>query len=108
MPGIETTATFDREKDEFVINTPSITATKWWPGELSVCATHAVLCAKLIIDGDDYGVQFFVIQIRKPQTYEVVEGIEVGDMGTKLGFNSKDNGFIRFKDYRIPRENLVR
>ena len=90
-----------------MINTPSITATKWWPGELSVCATHAVLCAKLIIDGDDYGVQFFVIQIRKPQTHEVVEGIEVGDMGTKLGFNSKDNGFIRFKDYRIPRENLV-
>jgi len=56
LPGIETTATFDREKDEFVINTPSITATKWWPGELSVCATHGILCAKLIIDGDDYGV----------------------------------------------------
>ncbi len=56
LAGIETTATFDREKDEFIINTPSVTATKWWPGELSVFATHAVLCAKLIIDGDDYGV----------------------------------------------------
>jgi acyl-CoA oxidase len=35
VPGIETTATFDRATQEFVINTPTITASKFWPGDLS-------------------------------------------------------------------------
>ena len=30
--GLETTATFDVKTQEFVINTPTLTATKWWPG----------------------------------------------------------------------------
>ena len=34
VAGLETTATFDNETDEFVINTPTITATKWWPGDM--------------------------------------------------------------------------
>lgn len=29
IQGFETTATFDREKDEFIIHTPTDTATKW-------------------------------------------------------------------------------
>lgn len=34
VSGLETTAIYDKRTDEFVINTPSITATKWWPGEM--------------------------------------------------------------------------
>jgi acyl-CoA oxidase len=30
-------------------------------------------------------------------------GIEVGDIGTKLGYNGVDNGFLRFDKVRIPR-----
>jgi len=30
--GLETTATFDPETDEFVAHSPTLTATKWWPG----------------------------------------------------------------------------
>jgi len=30
-------------------------------------------------------------------------GIEVGDVGTKLGYNAVDNGFLRFNQVRIPR-----
>lgn len=36
--GLETTATFDRATDEFVIHTPTDTATKWWIGY--VCEWH--------------------------------------------------------------------
>lgn len=32
LRGLETRADFDRETDEFVLNTPTITAYKWWPG----------------------------------------------------------------------------
>jgi len=32
VAGIETTATFDKATDEFVLHTPTLTATKYWPG----------------------------------------------------------------------------
>lgn len=54
--GLESTAVFDREKDEFVLNTPTITATKYWPGEMGLYANHAIVMARLIIDGKDFGV----------------------------------------------------
>ena len=34
-------------------------------------------------------------------------GITVGDIGTKLGYNSIDNGFLRLDNVRIPRENML-
>ena len=51
VAGVETTATFDKLIDEFIINTPTIRATKFWPGGLGKIATHAVVMAKMIIDG---------------------------------------------------------
>ena len=30
--GLETTATFDKNTDEFVINSPTLTSIKFWPG----------------------------------------------------------------------------
>ena len=56
MQGLETTATLDLKTDEWVIHTPSIKATKFWPGGLGLTATHAVVFAQLIIDGNTHGV----------------------------------------------------
>lgn len=32
LRGLQTRADFDRETDEFILNTPTLTAYKWWPG----------------------------------------------------------------------------
>ena len=32
VKGLETTATYDPATQEFILNTPTLTATKWWPG----------------------------------------------------------------------------
>ena len=82
------------DKDEFVIHTPSITATKWWPGEMGRFATHALVMAKLVIEDNDYGVAPFLVQIRDIKSHKHMPGIKSGDMGPKLGYWSKDNGWL--------------
>jgi acyl-CoA oxidase len=56
VAGLETTATLDFKTDEFVIHSPTISSTKFWPGELGRFSTHAVVFARLLIEGNDYGV----------------------------------------------------
>jgi acyl-CoA oxidase len=90
-----------------VLHSPSIKAAKFWPGELGRFANFAVVCARLVIDDQDYGIQFFFVPIRDMQTHLPIPGVEVGDLGSKLGYNSKDNGFLLFKQYRIPRTYLL-
>ena len=53
--GLQTTATYDKQRSEFIIHSPVLTATKWWPGGLGKTATHVVAMARLFIDGRDYG-----------------------------------------------------
>ncbi|KAJ1495193.1 acyl-CoA dehydrogenase/oxidase [Baffinella frigidus] len=69
--GIETTATYKREEDEFEIHTPSLSAVKWWPGTLGRSATHAMVHARLILEGGkDAGVHGFIVQLRSLDTHQ--------------------------------------
>ena len=104
---LETTATFDPERDEFIINSPTLTSTKFWPGDLGLCANHVICMAQLIIAGKSYGVHGFIVQVRDLETNKTLPGIEAGDIGEKFGFNTKDNGYARFDNVRIPRENML-
>lgn len=87
MAALETTATLDLEADQFVIHTPTIKATKFWPGAMGVQATHAVVFARCISKDNDYGVQPFIVQIRDLETHQPLPGIEVGDLGEKIGYS---------------------
>ena len=96
--------------DEFIINTPSPMATKWWPGEMGRHANYAMVMARLIVEDDgaknDYGVVPFIVQIRDMDTHKHMPGVESGDMGPKLGYHGKDNGWMTLDNVRIPRENM--
>jgi acyl-CoA oxidase len=93
--GLETTATFDGGADGFVLHSPTLSATKWWPGGLGATATHAVVMARLFCGaGVDRGPHAFVVQLRDMETHEALPGVRVGDIGPKLGFGSVDNGWL--------------
>lgn len=32
LRGLETTATYDAQREEFVLNSPTLSSLKWWPG----------------------------------------------------------------------------
>lgn len=72
--GLETTATFDIEKDEFIINSPTLTSTKYWPSALGFSATHIILMANLIIKEISYGVHPFIVQVRSLENYKNLPG----------------------------------
>jgi len=59
------------------------------------------------VDGKRYGIQIFVVPIRCTKTHEPLPGILVGDIGAKFGFNSKDNGYLRFEHVRVPKVNML-
>jgi acyl-CoA oxidase len=79
--GIETTATFDKETDEFIVHSPTLTSTKYWPGAIGFASSHTILMARMIIDGKDLGVHAFIVQIRSLADFKPMPGIELGDIG---------------------------
>jgi len=105
--GLETTATLDMETDEWVIHTPNIQATKFWPGSLGTAANHAIVYARIKAAGKDFGPQPLLVQIRSFEDHMPLKGINVGDIGMKMGYNSVDNGWLSFDQVRVPRKNLM-
>lgn len=107
VAGIETIATLDMKTDEWVVHSPTPTSTKYWPGGMGRWANHAAVFAQCLVDGNNYGVQCFLVPIRDFETHLPLKGVRVGDLGTKLGYHSKDNGWLMMDSVRIPRENML-
>ena len=107
VAALETTATLDKTTDEFIIHSPTTTSAKYWPGDLGRMTSNAIVFARLIIDGDDYGVQPFMVELRDTATWKYRSGVTTGDLGPKFGYTSKDNGWAMFNKVRIPRTNML-
>ena len=96
VAGLETTAKLDMKTNEWVINTPTISSYKFWPGAMGIFANHAIVYARCIVGTKDFGPKPFVVQIRSLENHMPCQGIQAGDLGQKMGFNATDNGFLAF------------
>lgn len=104
---MRTTATYDHATQSFVLHTPDKEASKWWVGNLGRHATHAVLAAQLIMDGQPRGLHWFVVQLRTLDTHQPLPGVIIGDVGHKMGWNFLDHGFALFQYVRVPLSALL-
>ncbi|XP_072938306.1 acyl-coenzyme A oxidase 1-like [Epargyreus clarus] len=107
IKSLETTATYDPETEEFILNSPTLTAYKWWPSGLGILANHCMLVAQLFIKGVCYGNHFFYVKIRDLDTHMPCPGVKLGDIGPKAGLHAWNNGFLGFDNHRIPRNNML-
>ncbi|XP_076251581.1 peroxisomal acyl-coenzyme A oxidase 3-like [Rhynchophorus ferrugineus] len=105
--GMQTTATYNKERQVFILNSKDFQAAKCWAGGLGQTATHALVYAHLIVNDVNQGLHCFIVPVRDPDTLLAYPGITVGDMGVKIGLNGIDNGFLILNNYEIPRENLL-
>ncbi|CAF0854889.1 unnamed protein product [Didymodactylos carnosus] len=104
---LETIAVFEHSSDSFIIDTPTITATKFWPGYLGRTANYVILMAQLYTNGKNCGLQPFLVQIRDFNTHEPLPGIEVGEISGRLAHEAGDNGYLRLTNVRIPRNQML-
>jgi acyl-CoA oxidase len=111
VKGIETLATWNPDTKDFTIHSPTLTAAKWWNGSLGRTANHAIIVAQLLLPENgklkSYGPHQFVAQIRAMKTNKPLEGIVIGDIGTKVGYAGMDNGYMLFKNFRVPHSSLL-
>lgn len=106
VSSIGTTATYDPETEEFVVNTPFRAAWKDYLGNAARDGKAAVLFAQLITKGTNHGVHAFFIDIRDDEG-GFLPGVGGDDDGVKGGLNGIDNGRLHFTNVRIPRSNLL-
>lgn len=103
---LQTTATYDVEKREFVIHTPGLSAGKEWIGNAALHAQMAVVFAQLETRGEGYGVHAFLVPIRAKDG-ALASGVRIEDCGEKMGLNGVDNGRLWFDQVRVPRAAML-
>lgn len=105
--GVETTATYDASRGEFIITSPRAESGKFWIGSAASSATHAVVYAHLIVDGHAHGLNAFIVPLRDMRDGSPLPHVSLRDTGPKMGRNALDNGYILFSGVRIPRGNML-
>lgn len=103
---LETTATFDKATQEFIIDTPTPLAQKYWITNGANDSHWAVVFAQTQVDGKWEGVQGYLVRIRD-EKLKPMPGVTIEDMGRKMGQNGVDNGKLAFRSVRVPRDNLL-
>src|SRR3954454_8339900 len=101
-----TTAVYDEDAGEFVIDTPDEESRKDYIGNAAMHGRMAVVFAQLEVDGEYRGVHALLVPLRD-EDGNVADGVTIEDCGDKLGLNGVDNGRIYFDHVRVPRTALL-
>lgn len=70
-------------------------------------SNHTLLLAQMYLNGDNYGMHPFLVQLRDIETHQPLPGVTVMDLGPKSALDGNDNGILKLHNVRIPRENLM-
>jgi acyl-CoA oxidase len=120
VQGIELQARWDSRTKGFILHSPTLTACKWWNGSLGRTANYAIVVAQLLIprpgvNAQDepayvwHGPHPFVVQVRDLKTHQPLDGVLIGDIGPKFGYDTIDNAYMLFDNFRyaMPIDGFV-
>ncbi|HVH65632.1 MAG TPA: acyl-CoA dehydrogenase family protein, partial [Candidatus Acidoferrum sp.] len=106
VQSIRTTATYDPQRQEFVIDTPDDDARKDYIGNVARDGRLAAVFAQLITRDKGRGVHALLVPIRDDRG-RPCPGVCIADCGHKGGLNGVDNGELWFDNVRVPRDALL-
>ncbi len=111
VQSVHTTATYDADTGEFVVDTPTESARKDYIGNAARDGRMAAVFVQLYTapsshPPERHGVHAVLVPLRDDDG-AVLPGVEITDDGHKEGLNGVDNGRLAFRGVRVPRENLL-
>lgn len=108
VQGISTEAVYDHATRSFTLNTPADSGKKAYIGNAALHGEMMVVFAQLKMspDGESQGVHAFLVPIRD-KAGNVQPGVTVEDCGHKVGLNGVDNGYLSFKDVKVPYDAML-
>ncbi|MER5767120.1 acyl-CoA dehydrogenase family protein [Streptomyces sp. NPDC001985] len=102
---LETTATYDRRANVFVLHTPNEGAQKYMPNTSRAGGPKsAVVAARLVVDGQDLGVFLFLTPLT--DRHGPLPGISIEQLPERIG-SPVDHCVTAFDRVRLPRTALV-
>ncbi|MFJ8865243.1 acyl-CoA dehydrogenase [Streptomyces sp. NPDC102473] len=102
---METTATYDRERDGFVLHTPNAGAQKFMPNTSPAGgAKSGLVAARLVADGGDHGVRLFLVPLTDDT--QALPGIRVRRLPARMG-SPVDHCLTSFDRLFLTRDALL-
>ncbi|MFE5242476.1 MULTISPECIES: acyl-CoA dehydrogenase family protein [unclassified Streptomyces] len=102
---METTATYDRERDGFVLHTPNAGAQKFMPNTSPAGgAKSGLVAARLVADGSDHGVRLFLVPLTDDE--RALPGIRVRRLPARMG-SPVDHCLTSFDRLFVARDALL-
>jgi acyl-CoA oxidase len=106
VQSLRTTATYDADRREFVVQTPDEDAVKDYIGNAARHGRMAVVFAQLMTGDECHGVHALLVPIRDVDG-NPCRGVSIEDCGHKAGLNGVDNGRLAFHQVRVSRDALL-
>ncbi|MFD3522201.1 acyl-CoA dehydrogenase [Streptomyces sp. NPDC058653] len=105
VAALQTTACYDRRREEFVLHTPDESARKFMPNAGAAGGPKSgVVAARLMLDGQDQGVFLFLTPLTDHEG--PLPGISVEPMPGRIG-SPLDHCVTGFDHVRLPRTALI-
>ncbi|MFD4694373.1 acyl-CoA dehydrogenase [Streptomyces sp. NPDC058463] len=102
---LETTATYDRERDGFVLHTPNAGAQKFMPNTSPAGGPKTgLVAARLLADGTDHGVHLFLVPLT--DDVQALPGVRVRRLPARMG-SPVDHCLTSFDRLFVGRDALL-
>ena len=102
---VGTKITWLPEDKEFLLESEDVGDSKNWISQ-GLVGDKAVVMANLHVEGKSLGPHAFIMDLRNSDG-DVVDGVELEDMGIKTVGNDLDNARIRFNEVRLPHSSML-
>ncbi|MGF6513734.1 cytochrome P450/alkylation response protein AidB-like acyl-CoA dehydrogenase [Pseudomonas sp. BT76 TE3572] len=104
---LQTVVTHDALNQCLILHTPSPAACKFWIGNALHAAQVVMVLGRLIVNGEDEGLHWFRVPIRKAENGPLLPGVNVTACDPKGGIHANQVAGICFSQMKLPLDAMM-